>query len=53
MKLHPINVGNFKLDGGAMFGVVPKELWNKTNPVAGVENVVIMKATTRYNSFKT
>ena len=32
MKLHPINVGNFKLDGGAMFGVVPKALWNKTNP---------------------
>ena len=32
MKLYPINVGNFKLDGGAMFGVVPKALWNKTNP---------------------
>lgn len=32
MKLHPINSGNFKLDGGAMFGVVPKSLWNKTNP---------------------
>ena len=32
MKQHPINVGNFKLDGGAMFGVVPKALWNKTNP---------------------
>ncbi len=32
MKLHPINVGNFKLDGGAMFGVVPKALWSKTNP---------------------
>ena len=32
MKLHPINVGNFKLDGGAMFGVVPKSIWNKTNP---------------------
>jgi hypothetical protein len=24
--------GNFKLDGGAMFGVVPKTIWNKTNP---------------------
>jgi glyoxylase-like metal-dependent hydrolase (beta-lactamase superfamily II) len=32
MKLYPINVGNFKLDGGAMFGVVPKSLWSKTNP---------------------
>ena len=32
MKLYPINVGNFKLDGGAMFGVVPKALWSKTNP---------------------
>lgn len=32
MKLHPIETGNFKLDGGAMFGVVPKALWNRTNP---------------------
>ncbi len=32
MKLYPIEAGNFKLDGGAMFGVVPKPLWNKTNP---------------------
>jgi len=32
MKLYPINSGNFKLDGGAMFGVVPKSLWQKTNP---------------------
>ena len=32
MKLYPLNVGNFKLDGGAMFGVVPKSLWSKTNP---------------------
>lgn len=32
MKLHAIEAGNFKLDGGAMFGVVPKTLWNKTNP---------------------
>ena len=32
MKLHPIDAGNFKLDGGAMFGVVPKTIWNKTNP---------------------
>jgi glyoxylase-like metal-dependent hydrolase (beta-lactamase superfamily II) len=32
MKLHVINTGFFKLDGGAMFGVVPKALWSKTNP---------------------
>jgi len=32
MKLYPIIAGNFKLDGGAMFGAVPKIIWNKTNP---------------------
>ena len=32
MKLYPIEAGNFKLDGGAMFGVVPKALWERTNP---------------------
>jgi len=32
MKLYPIETGNFKLDGGAMFGVVPKQIWQKTNP---------------------
>lgn len=32
MRLHPIEAGNFKLDGGAMFGVVPKTLWERTNP---------------------
>lgn len=32
MTLHPIETGNFKLDGGAMFGVVPKSIWQKTNP---------------------
>ncbi|MBL7886317.1 MAG: MBL fold metallo-hydrolase [Flavobacterium sp.] len=32
MKLYPIEAGNFKLDGGAMFGVVPKTIWSKTNP---------------------
>jgi len=32
MKIHVINTGNFKLDGGAMFGVVPKSIWSKTNP---------------------
>lgn len=32
MKLHVLNTGFFKLDGGAMFGVVPKALWQRTNP---------------------
>lgn len=32
MQLHVINTGFFKLDGGAMFGVVPKTIWQKTNP---------------------
>lgn len=32
MQLHTINTGFFKLDGGAMFGVVPKSIWNKSNP---------------------
>lgn len=32
MNLYPVNAGNFKLDGGAMFGAVPKTIWNKTNP---------------------
>ncbi len=32
MKLTPINTGYFKLDGGAMFGVVPKRLWNRVQP---------------------
>lgn len=32
MKLTTINAGTFKLDGGAMFGVVPKTLWNRLNP---------------------
>jgi len=32
MKLYPINTGNLKLDGGAMFGVVPKVMWQKLYP---------------------
>jgi len=39
MKLYPIQCGKFKLDGGAMFGVVPKSLWQKTNP-ADEKNLV-------------
>ena len=34
MNLYAINTGNFKLDGGAMFGVVPKSIWSKTNPAS-------------------
>jgi glyoxylase-like metal-dependent hydrolase (beta-lactamase superfamily II) len=32
MRLFTVNAGYFKLDGGAMFGVVPKTMWNKVNP---------------------
>ncbi|NNK80624.1 MAG: MBL fold metallo-hydrolase, partial [Flavobacteriales bacterium] len=32
MQLHTINTGLFKLDGGGMFGVVPKSIWQRTNP---------------------
>ena len=32
MELFSINTGHFKLDGGAMFGVVPKSIWQKSNP---------------------
>lgn len=41
MKLHSIETGHFKLDGGAMFGVVPKSIWNKTNP-ADSNNLIDM-----------
>jgi glyoxylase-like metal-dependent hydrolase (beta-lactamase superfamily II) len=43
MKLYPIESGNFKLDGGAMFGVVPKSLWSRTNP-ADSNNMIDMAA---------
>jgi glyoxylase-like metal-dependent hydrolase (beta-lactamase superfamily II) len=43
MNLYPINAGNFKLDGGAMFGVVPKSLWNRTNP-ADANNMIDIAA---------
>ena len=35
MTIYPIEAGNFKLDGGAMFGVVPQSLWQRTNPPDG------------------
>lgn len=43
MKLYPIQTGNFKLDGGAMFGVVPKSLWQITNP-ADEKNLIELGA---------
>jgi len=41
MKIYPIETGNFKLDGGAMFGVVPKTIWQRTNP-ADANNLIDM-----------
>ena len=32
MRISVLNTGFFKLDGGAMFGVVPKRMWEKMNP---------------------
>lgn len=43
MNLYPINSGNFKLDGGAMFGVVPKSIWSRTNP-ADANNMIDLTA---------
>lgn len=43
MTLYPVETGNFKLDGGAMFGVVPKSIWNKTNP-ADSNNMIDLAA---------
>lgn len=43
MTIYPIETGNFKLDGGAMFGVVPKSLWQKTN-TADANNMIDMSA---------
>lgn len=42
-KVHSILTGSFALDGGAMFGTVPKVLWNKTNP-ADDKNRIDMEA---------
>lgn len=46
MKIYPIECGNLKLDGGAMFGVVPKGLWSRTNPAD--DNNMIDIATRSY-----
>jgi len=45
MKIYPIETGNFKLDGGAMFGVVPKVLWQRTNP-SDTNNLIDMSLRT-------
>ena len=42
-NLYSIETGNFKLDGGAMFGVVPKTIWEKTNPADDL-NMIQMAA---------
>ena len=41
MTLYPIESGNFKLDGGAMFGVVPKAIWQRTNPADATNKIDI------------
>jgi len=43
MKIYPLETGNFKLDGGAMFGVVPKTIWQRTNP-ADANNLIDIAA---------
>jgi glyoxylase-like metal-dependent hydrolase (beta-lactamase superfamily II) len=43
MTLYPVETGNFKLDGGAMFGVVPKTIWQRTNP-ADANNLIDIAA---------
>ena len=43
MNLFSIEAGNFKLDGGAMFGVVPKALWERTNP-SDKDNLIEMSS---------
>jgi glyoxylase-like metal-dependent hydrolase (beta-lactamase superfamily II) len=41
MELYPIHTGHFKLDGGAMFGVVPKSMWSREYP-ADENNMIDM-----------
>ena len=43
MRVTPVEAGHFKLDGGAMFGVVPKTLWSRTNP-ADENNLIAIAA---------
>jgi glyoxylase-like metal-dependent hydrolase (beta-lactamase superfamily II) len=44
-KLSILESGNFRLDGGAMFGIIPKPLWQKTNPADDVNRI---KLSTRH-----
>lgn len=41
MEIYSIPTGNFKLDGGAMFGVVPKSMWSKVYP-ADENNLLLL-----------
>lgn len=41
IKIHPVSDGTFRLDGGAMFGVVPRNIWEKTNPPDEKNRVVL------------
>jgi len=41
MKLHIFNIANFRVDGGAMFGVVPKALWSRVYP-ADPNNLIVL-----------
>jgi glyoxylase-like metal-dependent hydrolase (beta-lactamase superfamily II) len=41
MKLHLFNISNFKVDGGAMFGVIPKALWSRIYP-ADENNLIVL-----------
>ena len=43
MQLYLVETGNFKLDGGAMFGVVPKTIWQRSNP-SDAENRIDLAA---------
>ena len=42
IEVLPIHGGNFYLDGGAMFGVVPKTLWEKKAPADGIESEIVI-----------
>ena len=41
MKIHTLDTGLFKLDGGAMYGVVPRSMWQKLNPARCQQHVYL------------
>jgi len=41
MEIYPVHISNFKVDGGVMFGVVPKAIWNKKYP-ADEDNLITL-----------